>query len=77
MGTLSRLSVGTGPTLMAGSSSSNLHPPQPLGPGTLTWCGGMVGSPEREQTGTGGGTAAAQHYSEDLLPFPGRSLATP
>ena len=31
-----------------------IHPLQPLGPGTLTWCGGMVGSPQRERTGTGG-----------------------
>ena len=31
-----------------------LHPLQPVGPGTLTWCGGMVGSPQSERTGIGG-----------------------
>ena len=31
-----------------------LHPLQAPGPGTLTWCGGMVGSNQRERTGTGG-----------------------
>ena len=33
----------------------NLNPPQHLGPNTLTWCGGMVGSPHRKRAGKGGG----------------------
>ena len=31
-----------------------LHPLQPLGPDTLPWCGGMVGSLQRERAGIGG-----------------------
>ena len=45
-----------------------LHSLQPLGPGTMTWCGGMAGSPQRERTGIGGqprcrGFAMLSRYS--------------
>ena len=50
-----------------------LHPLQPLGLGTLTWCGGMVGSPRANRPEQGGRlAAAAQHCPEDLLPIHAR-----
>ena len=60
------------------TTAGDLHPLKPLGPDSLTWCGGMVGSPQRGRAGIGGQLRCHGFaLPSDPMLFLGRLPATP